>query len=370
MIISKYSLENAGKSPYDIPWSLGYSEPLEALFSLNAIVEPENHPYCERWAKKTFSSLSENLKNEILFFSNHYAKWIFITDVIEQLSVGLSPSDCTIETIVEEMKNMDLLDFSYIFLGFSAFGYDKKLLCNWFSNPNSITLDDLKEQKAFFKLQDVIYFFENADLIRSRLAWTLVEYWNQSFHKNWIVLEPYLNSQVEKEKKELNHLGEIQYIRSMHSKITLNDGVFVFSKDPDFSIPVKSIQEIHFNLSLFIGSNLAVNIIHNKLYLTKNLGFQSAIASQPLQQDLLEGLKALSDDSRLKIMKILSNGQATTKDLAYILHLSPSATSLHLKQLKNANLVDCRKKEKYVYYFAKEDALTDLETRLEEYLGI
>jgi len=370
MLISKYTLETAKKSPYDIKWSIGYSEPLEALFSLNTLVKTEQHPYCDAWARKTFSALSKELQEEILFFSEHYAKWIFITEIVEELSIRLSPSDCSLENITEEMKKMDLVDFTYLFLGFSAFGYDEGILEGWFSSPEKLTLDDLREQKSFFKLEDVIYFLKNVDAIRERLAWTLCEYWKQSFRKTWKTLEPYLNSQISKEKDLVSACGEISYIRNMHPKIRLQDGVFIFSKAPDFSIPVKAIREIHISLSSFIGDDLAVNIIHNKLYLTKNLGFQPAIAAEALPENLLECIKSLGDDSRLRIMKILSNGQATTKDLAKILHLSSSAVSLHLKQLKNANLVDCHKENKFVYYYALPAALKELEVQFKQYLEI
>lgn len=370
MIISKYSLETPKNSPYDIKWSIGYSEPLEELFSLNCLVEPYNHPYCDSWAKEVLNSLSEDLRKEILFFSDHYAKWIFITDVVENLSNGIPSDKCTIDQINKELKEMDLLEFSYIFLGLSAFGYEKDMIKEWLQNPANITEEDLREQKAFFMLDDVKYFLLNAEEIRNRLVWVLSEYWKQSFHITWARFEPFINSRIAKEKDLIAQKGEVQYIKNMHSKISLKDGSFIFSKDPDFSINIKSIKEIYINLSLFIGDNLAVNIIDNKLYLTKNLGFQSAIAGFDLPLELIDSLKALSDDSRLKIIKVLSNGQSTTKELASLLNLSESATSLHLKQLKAADIVETRKEKKYVYYYIKKGAIQKLELLLNDYLKI
>lgn len=70
------------------------------------------------------------------------------------------------------------------------------------------------------------------------------------------------------------------------------------------------------NLSVFIGDVLAVNIIDNQLYLTKNLGFQQAITALPIPVELVNVMKACGDEIRLKILKILWNGQATTQSLA------------------------------------------------------
>lgn len=73
------------------------------------------------------------------------------------------------------------------------------------------------------------------------------------------------------------------------------------------------------------------------------------------------------DEIRLKILKILWNGQATTQSLAETLHLSPSAISLHLKQLKAASLVDCYKEGKFVRYYANPSAVNRIHNRLIDY---
>lgn len=74
-----------------------------------------------------------------------------------------------------------------------------------------------------------------------------------------------------------------------------------------------------------------------------------------------------NDEIRLKILKILWNGQATTQSLAEILHLLPSAVSLHLKQLKEASLVNCYKEGKFVYYYANPSVINRMHNSLTSY---
>lgn len=371
MIFSKSSITNIKKSPYDIKCSIGYSAPLEQFFCLSALLEPDLHKDCCTWARKKFSSLSTELKKEIIFFSSHYAKWIFITDIIEYLTIGIDDPEGTPEKVAEDIKNMDSVDFAYIFLGFSAFGYDKSLIRKWQEDPETVTYEALGTQQSFFKIEDVKYFFKNIDDIKERLSWVITRYWYESFSKDWHIFESYLNSQINKEKSIISETGPIQYISKLHTKVFLKDGVLIFSKNPDFSINVKDIKEINITLSLFIGDeNLAVNIIDNNLYITKNLGFQAQLASQPVPEYLLNTAKALGDETRLTILKILNNGQSTTQELSKIIHLSASAVSLHLKQLKKAGLVDCYKENKFVYYYINSYNFSKIQNLLEKYIDI
>ena len=59
---------------------------------------------------------------------------------------------------------------------------------------------------------------------------------------------------------------------------------------------------------------------------------------------------ALSDVTRLKIMKYLANQPSTTQALGQILMMSDSTISHHLKLLKDASLVTTTKKGKFVLY--------------------
>lgn len=370
MIFSKSSIATIKKTPYDIKCQVSYSAPLEQLFCLSALLEPEFHHDCDNWAKKKFLSLSPELRKEINFFSNHYAKWIFITDLVEHLSINLEESEKTPEKIAEMIKRMDSLDFAYIFLGFSAFGYDKSIIKKWYDNPNTLKQEDLGMQTSFFEIKDVIYFFLNIEEIKTRISWVITRYWEESFSKDWHIFESYLNTQINKEKSVIAEHGPIQYITKMHPKVIMKDGILIFSKDPDFSISIKKIEEINITLSLFIGDNLAVNIIDNKLYLTKNLGFQAPVASMPIPENLVNTAKALGDETRLTILKILNNGKSTTQNLSKLLHLSASSVSLHLKQLKSADLIDSYKDNKFVYYYINSFQISKIQKLLDDYLEI
>ena len=62
-------------------------------------------------------------------------------------------------------------------------------------------------------------------------------------------------------------------------------------------------------------------------------------------------LKIIADNSRLKILKLLTKGTCCVCDIYKNLDLSQSLVSHHLCDLKKANLVSCKKIPPKVLYF-------------------
>lgn len=73
---------------------------------------------------------------------------------------------------------------------------------------------------------------------------------------------------------------------------------------------------------------------------------QSSSAVTPTQV-----FSALADETRLKIINLLSDGEKKVEQLMQALGIAQSSTSHQLRILKNANLVKSRKEGRSVYYF-------------------
>ena len=63
-----------------------------------------------------------------------------------------------------------------------------------------------------------------------------------------------------------------------------------------------------------------------------------------------EILKAMSSETRLKILCALSEGELPVNQLAELTAQSPSAVSQHLAKLKAASLVEARREAQTIYY--------------------
>jgi ArsR family transcriptional regulator, arsenate/arsenite/antimonite-responsive transcriptional repressor len=89
----------------------------------------------------------------------------------------------------------------------------------------------------------------------------------------------------------------------------------------------------------------------------KNL-FPPRIASL---QDAASWFRALGDETRLKIIDRLSEGEQCVCDLTDLLETKQSLLSFHLKTLKDAGILTDRRDGRWVYYSLNPDALAFLE---------
>jgi len=89
------------------------------------------------------------------------------------------------------------------------------------------------------------------------------------------------------------------------------------------------------------------------------------------KEQALEAFKALSDPSRLEVLRTIAHGKGDMhgKRIAAKLNLSPSAVSRHLGQLKDAGLIEeASQDNRTITYTIQKEAITSLPDKLFEYL--
>ncbi|SCJ44653.1 Arsenical resistance operon repressor [uncultured Clostridium sp.] len=74
---------------------------------------------------------------------------------------------------------------------------------------------------------------------------------------------------------------------------------------------------------------------------------------------IVQILKALGDETRIRIINILRNGPLCVCEIESILEITQSNASRHLNKLMSANLVTYYKEAKYVYYKLNENILNE-----------
>ena len=67
-------------------------------------------------------------------------------------------------------------------------------------------------------------------------------------------------------------------------------------------------------------------------------------------QELLNTFKALSDETRLRILKLLEHGELCVCDIVAALDMSQPKVSFHLGVLQDAGLAKSRKQGKWIHY--------------------
>ncbi|MBP2031925.1 ArsR family transcriptional regulator [Clostridium algifaecis] len=73
--------------------------------------------------------------------------------------------------------------------------------------------------------------------------------------------------------------------------------------------------------------------------------------------DLIQVMKALSDETRMRILNLLKDGEMCVCEIEAVLDISQSNASRHLTKLTAAKIVDYYKVNKYVYYKINKDTI-------------
>jgi len=70
---------------------------------------------------------------------------------------------------------------------------------------------------------------------------------------------------------------------------------------------------------------------------------------------------ALSDETRLQLLELLTGGEQCVCDLTDALKTGQSRLSFHLKTLKDAGLLTDRRDGRWVYYALKQEVIEELD---------
>lgn len=342
--------------------------PVEMSFCLRILANPSEYPHCGSWAKRLFDSLSSNLKQEIMFFNDHY-QWYFITDALIYLIAEDEVCVDSISVLLERFQSCDDVTFSYIFLGFSITDFDKSILERWIQAPDEIDLSRMPEITRYIAEADIRYYFTHMQEIRRRIIQLYRQFWIECFHRQWKKIRAYEMDVVNYQRRKYQHDTPLHYLTTLHPDLVIENDILKFRKEDPFEIPVKRIKTIVIKPSVFVSTVLSGNIVEDKVTITLNLNFHTVMTADAAPDRLCQLLSLLNDPTRLRILKVLWNYDATTKELAEILSLSPPTISLHLKQLREASFVTTLKVGKYIYYQLRKDKFYGLEKRLMQYLN-
>ena len=77
------------------------------------------------------------------------------------------------------------------------------------------------------------------------------------------------------------------------------------------------------------------------------------------KMDPVEILKALADETRMRILNLLRFGQLCVCEIEDILEINQSNASRHLTKLKGAKIIVAHKQSQWVYYSLNQKLLTD-----------
>lgn len=347
-----------------------YSSTMEELMSFHVMAEPELHPICGDWAMHMFQSLPEELQKEITYFGEHFAHWYYVLDLFGIVVEENANYKCDLEFMADRVSRMPLMEFAYYMLGLAVTDLEVAMedFSVWYQDTEECRRQFTARHYSLMELEDAMYIVTCTGALRTRLLRIIREYWDAAFSGEWDSISNYVKDIIYYEEMSLSHSTLLEYLAQFHSQLKVEGGYLIFNKEPKLMIEVGRIESLVITPSIFGDSHLHGSIYGGRVNMTMNLNYRALQVSRPVPDSYFQLLRALSDESRFRILKVLWNGDATTKEISDILRLSPSTISLHLKLLKEADLVTSSKIKKFVYYRLKREKLMTLEEQTLNYL--
>lgn len=125
------------------------------------------------------------------------------------------------------------------------------------------------------------------------------------------------------------------------------------------------VKQINFIPASHVGALVVFSILKDKAWIGFNANLIPADRGKVLYSaELYPALRALADETRLKIVALLTEGEFNVGDIADALALTQSTASRHLSLLAKTELLNTRREGTMRYYTLNPSTLKDISERI------
>jgi DNA-binding transcriptional ArsR family regulator len=320
-----------------------YSPLVECVMSLHVLVRPRQHALRHGWVRG-MRSLDRRLRRRIDSFAFVFAQPVpdlFLLHAGEEA-----------RTLGDQLAGIDRLPVRAIREGFGLwegglYGATREEAMAWgeANEPRSV--------EAIALLADDPREF-------ARQFSELVEaYWRAAFAEEWLEVEPLLYESVAEDKRLIAKSGVWPLLARMpgRCRIAPEKAELHFACGVDSAPELRSDSALVLSPSTFIWPHAAANGDSrwpNWITYPAVCAVREAVPDRP-PAELVDVLRALGDETRLRVLKAIAASPRTTQELAPIVGLTTTGLSKSLLRLADAGLVDGRREGKFVVYSLARD---------------
>ena len=346
-----------------------WSPLFESVLSLPVVVDPKRTPLHLPWARRT-RGLPDDLLDEIRFLTEPFMP--YVPGIFE---VGLQGGSTDFEDELtafcrlEEDAVAHELTLAY---GNVACGFD--LGEHGIVHDATYRADVLAAASERGILELAQRAFDDPALLRDRHADMLARYWELAFRDEWARVLPRIEAEVTDGARALVIGGIRQLIAELLPEGHWDDEVngIVLDKPYDAECVVTERGRLHFVPTVYGWPRVLLELAHpwpaSVFFPLRQL--RQPTRPQASDAEVVTGCRALGDETRLQILRMVSDQPRSTKELASLLSLSDSAISRHLQILDSAGLVTSRRDGYFVLYSLQPERLDVLGRSLRDALGI
>jgi DNA-binding transcriptional ArsR family regulator len=347
--------------------AFAYSPLLECVLSLHVLVEPKHHALHHTWVRK-MRKLDPGIRRRVDAFRFVYGR--HLPDMLGPSPFHRSP------TFEEELDRLcghpsDLLLEEF---GRPLYDHGGRHGERVYDEPDvrKTMLVRAAARGASSRALAKLLLDDPAQFARE-FARLLEDYWESAFGAEWETVDAVLSDSIEESSRLLATLGIWSVLGRLppHCRPDPDRRVLEIDLPHEHSVAVSSDSPLVLNPSVFVWPHLLVNCDApwptSLIYSAPALARDAAARIPPA--DLTQILRALADDTRLRILKLIAERPRTTQELAQLVGLSMSGVSKNIRLLSEAGLIRGGREGYYVVYGLEPDRIAELGPTIGRFLG-
>jgi DNA-binding transcriptional ArsR family regulator len=315
-----------------------YSPLVECLTSLHVLVGPRQHALRHGWVRD-MRSLDRRLRRRIDAFAFAFRQQI------PDLFVLHAGEDA--RTLDDQLAGLDRHPERTIQEGFGL----------WLHGPSRVT----REQVIAWAKTEEPLCVETAALLvddprefARQFGEVVAAYWRAAFAQEWRRVEPLLHDSVEEDRRLVARSGVWPLLARLPGgcRVAPEDHELRCVCAVDYAAELSPDEALVLTPSTFIWPHVALNADPrwpNWITYPAARAVREAVPELP-PSDLVGVLRALGDETRLRVLKAIAASPRTTQELAPLVGLTMTGLSKSLLRLADAGLVEGRREGKFVVY--------------------
>ncbi|WP_379126747.1 metalloregulator ArsR/SmtB family transcription factor [Paenibacillus sp. sgz500958] len=317
----------------------------ELLCSLHVLNQPEHHPKRLQWALDLNKKMPTPLKEVLSTLAQLTDEWLGLADLPAHAGVSMSCAEG-----IQELRSLPEAELVHLMLNGKT---PLSTILLWMNRSTS------NASEAELRNENGQYLVKHVKEVRKLLVDSLETYERDFFRQEWDYIEPWVNTAAA-QFQETAYRNPEKALNTLHPRLFAENGTLSAQKAITYYYPYDQLQHVYVLPSTFIFPHLLIGGSNDFVCLPLTVDIPGLPVHEGPPADLLRQFKALGDDTRLRILKLLWSGPHCTKQLAPLLGISEAAVSKQLKLLSEAGLTKSERKGNYLFYTGNKEAMEQL----------
>jgi DNA-binding transcriptional ArsR family regulator len=338
--------------------AFAYSPLLECVLSLHVLVGPKHHALQHGWVRQ-MRALDPALRRRIDDFSFLY-RWTLPSFLLPDPGGDAESFESELERILGLSAELQL----------EALG--RPLYDHGGAGPAVFDEPEVRETMLARGGELGKLLLDDPPALALLLCELLSDYWDAAFAAEWSRIEPKLADAVVESGRALASAGIWAVLGRLPPRCRPDPerNELVVDLPHDHELEISEANPLVLSPSVFAWPHLRLNcdppwptaIVYAAPFVAR----EAAPRIPP--DELLRVLRALGDDTRLRILKLVAERPRTTQELGPLVGLSAAGLSKSLRRLADAGLVTSHREGYYIVYTLEPTRLADLSTTVGRFL--